>query len=49
MRRGNGLRIPEEAFQVIRLSAHEPWMIGTLVLADPFWAMDCVGLRDPEA
>jgi putative acetyltransferase len=43
------LRIPDEAFQVVRLLAWEPWMTGTLVFADPFWAMDCVGLRDPEA
>ena len=40
------LRIPDEAFQVARLSACQPWMTGTLVYADPFWAMDCVGLRE---
>jgi len=40
------LRIPDAAFQVIRLHAHEPWMTGTLVYPDPFWANDCVGLRD---
>jgi putative acetyltransferase len=39
------LRIPPAAFQVARLSAHEPWMTGTLVYSEPFWAHDCVGLR----
>ncbi|KND43768.1 MULTISPECIES: GNAT family N-acetyltransferase [Streptomyces] len=43
------LRIPEAAFQVARLSAYEPWMTGTFVYAEAFWAFDCVGLRDPEA
>ncbi|WP_079197375.1 N-acetyltransferase [Streptomyces sp. CB03911] len=47
--RSPSLRIPEPAFQVARLSAHEPWMTGTFVYADAFWALDCVGLRDPEA
>lgn len=42
-------RIPEATFQVARLSAHEPWMTGTFVYSEPFWAFDCVGLRDPEA
>lgn len=46
--RSPSLRIPEAAFQVARLSAHEPWMTGTVVYSDPFWAFDCVGLRDPE-
>jgi putative acetyltransferase len=40
------LRIPDEAFQVFRLAAYEPWMTGTLVYAEPFWRHDCVGLRD---
>jgi putative acetyltransferase len=40
------LRIPDPAFQVVRLSAYEPWMTGTLVYSDPFWAHDCVGLRE---
>ena len=40
------LRIPDPAFQVVRLSSYEPWMTGTLVYSDPFWALDCVGLRD---
>ena len=43
--RSPSLRIPEPAFQVVRLSAYEPWMTGTLVYSEPFWAHDCVGLR----
>lgn len=43
------LRIPEAAFQAIRLPAHEPWMTGTLVYAEAFWRHDAVGLRDPNA
>jgi putative acetyltransferase len=39
------VRIPEAAFQVVTLGAHEPWMTGALVYPDTFWAMDCVGLR----
>ncbi|MER7175117.1 GNAT family N-acetyltransferase [Streptomyces mesophilus] len=46
--RSPSLRIPEPAFQVARLSAHEPWMTGTFVYSETFWAFDCVGLRDPE-
>ncbi|MFE0462142.1 GNAT family N-acetyltransferase [Kitasatospora sp. NPDC058965] len=46
--RSPSLRIPGPAFQVARLSAYEPWMTGTFVYADAFWAHDCVGLRDPE-
>ncbi|WP_454041612.1 GNAT family N-acetyltransferase [Cellulosimicrobium sp. Marseille-Q8652] len=38
-------RIPAAAFQVVRLRADEPWMRGRLVYPDPFWALDCVGLR----
>jgi len=45
--RSPSLRIPAPAFQVARLSAHEPWMTGTLVYSDTFWAHDCVGLREP--
>lgn len=41
------LRIPEPAFQVIRMPAWEPWMTGTLVYSRVFWDLDCVGLRDP--
>lgn len=40
------LRIPEPAFQVVRLPAYEPWMTGTLVYSRVFWDLDCVGLRD---
>jgi putative acetyltransferase len=39
------LRIPDGAFQVVRFPAHEPWMTGTLVYAEPFWRHDSVGLR----
>jgi putative acetyltransferase len=39
------LRIPEGAFQVAKLSAYEPWMTGSFVYAETFWALDCVGLR----
>jgi len=45
--RSPSLRIPAPAFQVARLSAYEPWMTGTLVYSETFWALDCVGLRDP--
>ncbi len=41
------LRIPEPAFQVVKLHAYEDWMTGTLVYPRPFWDLDCVGLRDP--
>ncbi|MFC7497393.1 MULTISPECIES: GNAT family N-acetyltransferase [unclassified Nocardioides] len=40
-------RIPDPAFQVVLLPAHEEWMTGPLVYCEPFWALDCVGLRDP--
>jgi putative acetyltransferase len=40
------LRIPEPAFQVIRLPSWEPWMTGTLVYSRVFWDLDCVGLRE---
>jgi putative acetyltransferase len=43
------LRIPDEGFQVRRLSAYEPWMTGTLVYSATFWEHDCVGLRDDRA
>jgi putative acetyltransferase len=43
------LRIPDAAFQAMTLSAHEPWMTGTLVYSATFWEHDCVGLRDPDA
>ena len=38
-------RIPDAAFQAIVLAGHEQWMTGALVYCDPFWALDCVGLR----
>ncbi|MFF9909149.1 GNAT family N-acetyltransferase [Streptomyces sp. NPDC013457] len=47
--RSPSLRIPEAAFQVARLSSHEPWMTGTFVYSEAFWAFDCVGLREPVA
>lgn len=40
------LRIPDKAFQALRLPSYEPWMTGTLVYAETFWAHDAVGLRD---
>jgi putative acetyltransferase len=40
------LRIPPPGFQVARLPGYESWMTGTLVYSEPFWALDCVGLRD---
>ncbi|MFJ9909366.1 GNAT family N-acetyltransferase [Streptomyces sp. NPDC101152] len=43
------LRIPDAAFQAIRLPKYEPWMTGTLVYSEPFWRHDAVGLRDPNA
>lgn len=43
------LRIPDAAFQALRLSAFEPWMTGTLVYSATFWEHDAVGLRNPEA
>lgn len=42
------LRIPDGAFQVLRLPEYEPWMTGTLVYTEPFWRHDAVGLRDPD-
>ena len=43
------LRIPDGAFQVVTLSAYEPWMTGTFVYSDTFWRYDCVGLHDSNA
>jgi putative acetyltransferase len=42
------VRIPDAAFQVYLLPAYQPWMTGALVYAEQFWALDCVGLRDPR-
>jgi putative acetyltransferase len=39
------VRIPAPGFQVVVLPSHESWMTGALVYAEPFWALDCVGLR----
>lgn len=47
--RSPSLRIPEPAFQVLRLPACRSWMTGTLVYPEPFWQHDCVGLRKPPA
>jgi putative acetyltransferase len=43
------LRIPDQAFQVVKLAAYEPWMTGTHVYSHTFWDYDCVGLREPGA
>jgi putative acetyltransferase len=40
------LRIPDGAFQVVKLSAYELWMTGTFVYTNTFWEHDCVGLRE---
>lgn len=42
------LRIPDKAFQAMRLGAYEPWMTGTLVYSDVFWRFDAVGLRNDD-
>jgi putative acetyltransferase len=47
--RAPSLRIPDAAFQVVRLPAWESWMTGTLVYPEVFWSHDAVGLRDPDA
>ncbi len=38
-------RIPKPACQAVSLPGWQPWMRGTLVYADTFWALDFVGLR----
>ena len=40
-------RIPGPAFQVQVLQGWRSWMTGALVYVEAFWALDCVGLRDP--
>ncbi len=40
------LRIPEPAFQVLRLDASAPTLTGTLVYHRAFWDHDAVGLRE---
>ena len=42
------VRIPAEAFMVLRMPSHEPWMTGQLVYPDAFWRTDSVGLRPPR-
>lgn len=42
------LRIPQRAFQVMRLPAYETWMTGTFVYRDTFWNHDAVGLRGEQ-
>lgn len=39
------VRIPEAAFQVIKLPSYEPSITGRLVYPEAFWREDCVGLR----
>jgi putative acetyltransferase len=45
--RAPSLRIPDPAFHVARLSTWDSSLTGTLVYADPFWALDCVGPTRP--
>ena len=40
------VRIPEPAFQLVRLPSYESWMTGAVVYPDTFWEFDCVGLRE---
>jgi putative acetyltransferase len=42
------VRIPEPAFQVIKLPSWQPWMVGALVYPEAFWRHDSVGLREQE-
>lgn len=39
-------RIPEPAFQVVKLPGWQDWMVGALVYPDAFWRYDSVGLRN---
>ena len=39
------LRIPDAAFQALRLPSYESWMTGTMVYSEIFWRHDSVGLR----
>lgn len=41
------VRIPDPAFQVAFLDAHEDWMTGRVVYPDVWWRHDATGLRDP--
>jgi putative acetyltransferase len=38
-------RTPEPAFQAVRLSRHEGWMVGRVVYHDLWWEYDAAGLR----
>lgn len=38
-------RIPERAFQAVRLPSYDDALTGALVYPDVFWRHDCVGLR----
>jgi putative acetyltransferase len=38
-------RTPEPAFQVVRLSRHQEWMVGRVVYRDVWWEHDAAGLR----
>jgi putative acetyltransferase len=42
------VRIPEPAFQVIKLPSWQTWMVGALVYPETFWRHDAVGLREPS-
>lgn len=42
------IRIPDDAFQCVLLSAYEGWMTGTHVYNEVFWDFDAIGLREPE-
>jgi putative acetyltransferase len=42
------LRIPDAAFQALRLPSYEPWMTGTLIYSEAFWRHDAVGLRNAD-
>jgi putative acetyltransferase len=39
------VRIPDPAFQAVRLPAYDTGLTGALVYPDVFWRHDCVGLR----
>ncbi|HET6651418.1 MAG TPA: N-acetyltransferase [Nocardioides sp.] len=39
------VRIPEAAFQAVRLPSYDEAVTGALVYPDVFWRHDCVGLR----
>jgi putative acetyltransferase len=40
------LRIPDAAFQALRLPTYEPWMTRTLIYPETFWRHDAVALRN---